>query len=193
MLSSDSKGKKVKRKQAVLQTRKSLGGKKGSGDDDFVPIKAATTKRKPPTSKPVKSAAKEEGLSESEQKDKVKAKETKTEVDRTIKAAEGNSKPKRKTVVRNKVVEDSESDDDLFLDDTPPAKKAPNRKATAKKKVESDDEMVDLFQNDAPPTKKAPNRKATAKAKVESDGEMDVDTLKAQTKGKEKESTKRKR
>ena len=48
-------------------------------------------------------------------------------------------------------MEDSESDDDLFLDDEPPAKKAPNRKAvTAKAKMESDDEMDNLFLDDAP-------------------------------------------
>jgi len=162
MHSSDSKGKKVKRKQAVLQTRKSLGGKKGSDDDDdFVPIKPAATKRKLPAPKPVKSTVKEEDLSESEQKDGVKAKEIKAV--KTIKATNENSKPKRKTVVRKKVVEDSESEDDLFLDDAPPAKKAPIRTVPTKAKIESDDEM-----------------------------EVDRPKTKAQMKGKENDNTKRK-
>lgn len=50
---ADSKGKKVKRKQAVLETRKSIGKKRADdSDDDFKPIKAPI-KKKVPATKPV--------------------------------------------------------------------------------------------------------------------------------------------
>ncbi|KAJ7674423.1 DNA topoisomerase II [Mycena rosella] len=53
----DANGKKVKRKQTVLKTRKSIGRKRGSdSEDDFQPIKA-TAKRKAPESKRPKPAA----------------------------------------------------------------------------------------------------------------------------------------
>ncbi|KAF9535792.1 DNA topoisomerase [Crepidotus variabilis] len=44
----DAKGKKVKRKQTVIRTRKSIGQVKGSdSDEEFKPIKAAFAKKKP--------------------------------------------------------------------------------------------------------------------------------------------------
>lgn len=101
-----------------------------------MPIKPATTKRKPPALKP----AKEEELSETEQKAGIKARNTKP--DKGTKTTGDDSKPKRKTAASKKVVEDSESEDDLFLNDSPPPKKAFNRKGTAKVKAESNDEII---------------------------------------------------
>jgi DNA topoisomerase-2 len=44
---TDSKGKKVKKRQAVLETRKSIGKKRNAdSDDDFVPIKANLAQKK---------------------------------------------------------------------------------------------------------------------------------------------------
>ncbi|KAJ7139482.1 DNA topoisomerase II [Mycena epipterygia] len=55
----DANGKKVKRKQTVLKTRKSIGRKAGSdSEDDFRPIQAP--KRKAPEPKRAKPAAKED-------------------------------------------------------------------------------------------------------------------------------------
>ncbi|KAF8349867.1 DNA topoisomerase II [Amanita rubescens] len=161
MHSSDSKGKKVKRKQAVLQTRKSLGGKKGSDDDDFVPIKPAAAKRKPPASKLAKSTVKEEGPSESEQDEGFQRKQMRT---RLSKHLTRTLNPSGRQLSMKRVVEDSESDDDLFLDNTPPVRKAPIRAAPTKAKIESDDEM-----------------------------DVDRPKTKAQVKGKEKENESAKR
>ncbi|KAF8167878.1 DNA topoisomerase [Crassisporium funariophilum] len=49
----DANGKKVKRKQTTLRTRKSIGGARRDSDedDDFKPIKAAALKRKPAEAK----------------------------------------------------------------------------------------------------------------------------------------------
>jgi DNA topoisomerase II len=201
MLSSDFKGKKVKRKQAVLQTRKSLGGKKGSDDDDFKPIKPtkapAAPKRKPPAPKSAK-PIKDEYLSEPEEKTGTK------ETGATSIANSEESKPKRKAAVGKKPIKEDSEPDGLFLDDltyerSSKAKQVdakPKRKAAAIKKlvVDSDSED-DLFMDNSLPTKKAPNRRVVSKSKATSEDDMDVDESKAKTqsKGKEKEGTKRKR
>ncbi|KAK2461741.1 hypothetical protein APHAL10511_006204 [Amanita phalloides] len=185
MLSGDSKGKKVKRKQAVLQTRKSLGGKKGSGDDDFVPIKPTIVKRKPPASKSVKSAVKEEGVSESERKKELINKETKVD---KAKVGDGDVKPKRKTAIsKKKVIESSESEDDLFLDDdTPPTKKERGRKDVMK--AEESEEDMDV---NKPKTKAQTKGKGAKRKSPSSEEESEPDEDENKRPAKKQKATSR--
>ncbi|KAM6498312.1 DNA topoisomerase, type IIA-like domain containing protein [Amanita muscaria] len=221
MLSSNSKGKKVKRKQAVLQTRKSLGGRKGSDDDDFVPIKAPpAAKRKPAAPKSAK-LKKEEDLSEPEEKTVARPIERKA--DKSSKANGNEAKANRKPASK-KLIKDSESEDDLLSrpnpprpEDTKPKRKVankkllvdsesedipnppepkedakPKRKVANKKLLVDSDSEDDLFiDGSPPPAKKVTNRKAIAK-KADLDSDNKSET-KTQSKGKEKETTKRKR
>ncbi|KAF7367438.1 DNA topoisomerase 2 [Mycena sanguinolenta] len=114
----DSKGKKIKKKQTVLKTRKSIGtgrGRKGDSDseDDFKPIKA--TKRKAPEPKKPKPAAKDE---DDEDDDEPPA-----------------PPPPRKRAPPKKPA----NDDDMDVDEAPPPKK---KAAAPKTKEDSDVEVV---------------------------------------------------
>ncbi|KIM47986.1 hypothetical protein M413DRAFT_22556 [Hebeloma cylindrosporum] len=116
----DAKGR-VKRKQAVLRTRKSIGARKGSDDDDeFKPIKAAALKRKP--AEPKKAAmGKDEDI-----------------------APKKEDAPPKRSVAQKKAVKDEDSDDDL--EDAyarvaaVKAKVAPVRKARQKAESDEDDD-----------------------------------------------------
>ncbi|PFH54688.1 hypothetical protein AMATHDRAFT_83127, partial [Amanita thiersii Skay4041] len=132
MLATDGKGKKVKRKQTVLQTRKSLGGKRGSDDDDFVPIKAAAAKRKPPTAKPTKSTAKSEQTSDGEEAKTEKRNTIEQEPEYTKAKSDGRdgteTKPRRRAVTAKKnIVADSSSEDDFTIENSPKVNKTGNK------------------------------------------------------------------
>ncbi|KAJ8520376.1 hypothetical protein ONZ45_g2836 [Pleurotus djamor] len=182
----DASGKPIKKRQAVLETRKSLTGffkrKAGSDDDDFKPTKAAPRKKaaapaskkastsktkeesdvediKPPPAKPAKKAAAPKAALK---------KESDSEMDEPV-----APKPKRQVKKPAKVVESDESDDDLDLK-PPPRKVSGTSKRPAK--VESDDSDVEVVE---PPKTKA---KAKAKAK---DDESEVEAP-PKSKGKAK-------
>ncbi|KAJ7171777.1 DNA topoisomerase II [Mycena crocata] len=107
----DANGKKIKRKQTVLKTRKSIGRKVGSdSEDDFQPIKA-TTKRKAPEPKRAKPVAKDEGDDDDD---------------------EPPPPPKKRAPVTKAV-----KDEDMDVDDVPP----PKKKAPVKKSEDSDSEI----------------------------------------------------
>jgi len=144
----DAKGKKVKKKQAVLRTRKSIGQGRGSDDDDddFKPVKApAAAKRKP--------AATTETRKASSSKGKEKAKEEEDEMLPPVKEA---AVPKRKAGVQKKtyvVVDDDDEEDDEYGEVTAAAKKKTTQTRDATKK--------DVVMKEAPAAKKtaaAPKR-----------------------------------
>ncbi|KAI0056765.1 type II DNA topoisomerase [Artomyces pyxidatus] len=131
----DANGKRVKRKQATLQTRKSLTGpgrRKGDdeSDDDFKPTKAAV-------SKPKKSAAAPAAT-------KPRAKPTAVKAEESEDDDPPSAPPPVKRAAAKKPPPKEESDSDIeMVDDkpAPPPKKAPPKKAV--KKVESDDDSAD--------------------------------------------------
>ncbi|KAF8640700.1 hypothetical protein AX17_000356 [Amanita inopinata Kibby_2008] len=175
MLASDSKGKKVKRKQAVLQTRKSLGGRKGSGDDDFVPIKAATTKRKPLVAKSAKLTVKEEDAIGSDQE--VQIEQKRKAANKAIIKANGNEpRVKRKAATsRRKILEDTDADDDLFDEDSRPTKGATNKKTVTKTKAETDSEIDVSDRQKAKNKSKEKGKEATKRKSPTSENESDED------------------
>ncbi|KAL0063257.1 DNA topoisomerase 2 [Marasmius tenuissimus] len=156
-------GKKGKRKNAVLQTRKSLGNKReDDDDDDFKPIKAPV-KKKVPASKPAPVAAAE--------------------------SSKKATAPKSKAATKAKK---EESDVDMFVDDDEPVetKKPPKRtaRAAASKKTikigsDSDDGFEMVGQNDVSVSE------SLATNALDED-EMDV--LPTNVKGKGKAPAKRK-
>ena len=145
----DAKGKKVKKKQAVLRTRKSIGQGRGSDDDDddFKPVKApAAAKRKP--------AATTETRKASSSKGKEKAKEE--EDGEMLPPVKEAAVPKRKAGVQKKtyvVVDDDDEEDDEYGEVTAAAKKKTTQTRDATKK--------DVVMKEAPAAKKtaaAPKR-----------------------------------
>ena len=172
------KAGKGKRKPAVLQTRKSIGTRKGSDDDDdddFKPIKAPTVKRKVAgeTARPPKSTVKKT------------TKEEDKDVDMSKPVA-----PKKKAPEQKKVRDESEDDYTEDEDARPKAKAAAaptKRKVSTEKKKgpskqESDDDYdMEVVQRVAPP-----KRKVAAKAAViESDSDEEIVALPSKAKGKE--------
>ncbi|VDC01811.1 unnamed protein product [Peniophora sp. CBMAI 1063] len=155
----DANGKKVKRKQAKLRTRKSLSGpgkrKAGGSDDDddfFMPTaKNAAKKPAAPRSRAKPAVAKPTASGSSVTLDgNTKKEEPDSDVEtvpRPLKAPTRKPKPY------------VDSDDE----DTKPAKKPPAKKA----KIESDDE----FDESPAVKKKAPPKK---KAKVEDDSDIEM-------------------
>ncbi|KAJ7356666.1 DNA topoisomerase II [Mycena albidolilacea] len=115
----DANGKRIKKKQTVLRTRKSIGSGRKKGDDDdseddFKPIKA--TKRKAPESKrPTKAAA------------------VKDEDD-------DDEPPSAPPPLRKRAAPKKAAKDDMDVDDPPPAK----TKAAAKKVAEDSDSDVEV-------------------------------------------------
>ena len=170
------KARKGRRKPAVLQTRKSIGTRKGEDDDDdddFKPIKAPTVKRKVAgeTARPPKSTVKK----------------TTKEEDKDVNVSK---RAAAKKAPEQKKVKDESEDDYTGEEDVKPkakAKAAPaKRKVSADKKrapsKESDDDYdMEVVQRAAPP-----KRKAAAKlAVIESDSDEDILVLPSKAMGKE--------
>ncbi|KAJ6498011.1 DNA topoisomerase II [Mycena vitilis] len=137
----DANGKKVKRKQTTLKTRKSIGKHADSdSEDDFRPIKAAP-KRKAPESKRPKPAAKDDDDDDDDEP----------------------PPPPKKRAPPKKLAKDD--DDDMDVDDPPP----PKRKAPAKAiSIDSDDDDEPLQGKGK--AKAAPKRKSLDSA-IDSDDE----------------------
>ncbi|CAA7271414.1 unnamed protein product [Cyclocybe aegerita] len=209
----DAKGKKVKRKQAVLRTRKSIGTRRDSDDDDdFKPIKAPAAKRKPATAPESKKAVagpskvKEEVKKEDEVPKRAAAGKKPqyiasddddeygdlpappSKAKEAPKKAAGPSKqadeaPKRPGA-KKKAIDLTDSDEDEY-DEPPPSK--PKARKAGKPKSESDSD-VEIVQKAA-----APKRKAAAKAiKVDSESEIEEYEVPSNSKGKGKAPAKRK-
>ncbi|KAG6820232.1 hypothetical protein H0H93_003595 [Arthromyces matolae] len=130
--SKDASGKKIKRKQAVLKTRKSVGnGHRGSDDDDFKPVKAAA-KRKPVAESSRPKAA---------PKVKVKEDDDDVQMDGEVSAPKSRlAAPKRTAKKPLKVDSDDESDFEMIV--KPAAKTAPKRPAPITS--DSEDEVAIL-------------------------------------------------
>ncbi|KAL0945575.1 hypothetical protein HGRIS_014735 [Hohenbuehelia grisea] len=189
----DASGKTVKKRQTVLETRKSLSGpgkRKGSDDEDFKPTKAAAKRKAPEAKKPVARATKHE--------------EEEDDDDFDIKAIAAQTKkaaaPRKPVKVKD---DDSASDDDDDFGSKPAAKKrAPAKKPAAKPAADSDSD-VEIVEK---ATKKAPSRakvassdseaepvvrKGKGKAKVvdsDSDIEMSAPVARGKAKAKKVES-----
>ncbi|TFL06195.1 DNA topoisomerase [Pterulicium gracile] len=133
----DAQGKKVKKKQAVLETRKSVGGSKKRSarddDDDFMPTKPAPKKRAP--------------ASEVKQTEAAKGK-AKAKPDSVAKA------PVKKATAKSAAAKSAAADSDVELvaPEAGPSKK-PAAKATKRKSTDFADESDDDF-TVKPPTKK---------------------------------------
>ncbi|KAI0041498.1 type II DNA topoisomerase [Auriscalpium vulgare] len=136
----DANGKRVKRKQATLQTRKSLTGpgkRKGDdeSDEDFKPVKAAAKKKAAdgpaappkPRAKPV--AVKAESS-------KAALKVPSDDDDKPPAAAP----PKKRAATKKPPKEESDSDIEMVDEPSPPPKKVPAKRPAAKKVVKSDDD-----------------------------------------------------
>ncbi|KAN0138695.1 type II DNA topoisomerase [Lactarius tabidus] len=158
----DSSGKKVKRKQATLKTRKSIGGgsgKRGRGDDsgaddDFMPTKkaaaaAAKAPRKPPTAAP----------------------------------AAGTSRARPKAPIKTSASDDDDDDDEPL----PVAKNRGVKATKPAKKAESDSDVEMV--KDLPPKKKAPAR---LKSEDDDDDDEIIRAAPAKGKGKAAQTSKRK-
>ncbi|KAJ7031541.1 DNA topoisomerase II [Mycena alexandri] len=153
----DSNGKKIKRKQTVLKTRKSIGRRAGSdSEDDFRPIQAA--KRKAPEPKRAKPAAKDE-----DDDDEMPP-----------------PPPKKKRAPPSKATTKDEDDDDE-MPPPPPKKRAPPKKPAKDEVVKrappkkAKTLSIDSDDDDEPPkdkgkAKAAPKRKSLDTA-VDSDEE----------------------
>ncbi|KAJ3510178.1 hypothetical protein NLJ89_g4828 [Agrocybe chaxingu] len=195
--STDAKGKKVKRKQAVLRTRKSIGTRRDSDDDDdFKPIKAAAARRKPAAAPESRKAV----AGPSKVKEEVKKED---EVPKRAAAAKkpqyiasddddeyGSSKqadeaPKR-LAAKKKTVDLTDSDEDEYDEphSSKPKAAAPAKKA-GKLKSESDSD-VEVVQKAAPP-----KRKAAAKT-IKIDSDSDIEEYEVPSNGKGKAPAKRK-
>ncbi|KAA1475411.1 type II DNA topoisomerase [Dentipellis sp. KUC8613] len=170
----DANGKRVKRKQKTLQTRKSLPGPGRRGDDsddDFMPTKSAANKAKKPAAAPrprAKPASKV--VKDDDEKDKD------DDID------DPSPPPKKRAVVKKPVKNDDEED---FFDDPPapppPKKRAPVKKTASKDESGSDIEMVD----EPPPAKAAAKKKAAAAISLDSDSD-DIAAVIAKGKAKAK-------
>ncbi|KAJ6573911.1 DNA topoisomerase II [Mycena vulgaris] len=150
----DANGKKIKRKQTVLKTRKSIGKGHGSdSEDDFRPIKAA--KRKAPESRRPKPVAKDDDDDEPPPPKKRAPARKPAKDDMDIDDA-----PPPKKKVAAKKTDDSDSEVEVV-------KRAPKKAKTLS--IDSDDD------DDEPPkgkgkAKAAPKRKSLESA-VDSDDE----------------------
>jgi len=151
-----------------LQTRKSIGGRHGSDEDDFKPIKAAAKRKAPSKAGPAKQNNDDEDAKED--------------------GKQAPAAPKRKAVAKKPVKDESDfDDDDMEVVERPAPAPVPKRKAAAKKPVkdESDSDIeVQVVEKSAP--KKPPVKPAV----VDSDSEEVV--LPAKSKGKGREVLKRK-
>lgn len=142
----DAKGKKVKKKQAVLRTRKSIGQGRGSDDDDddFKPVKAtAAAKRKPAATTETRKASSSKG------KEKAKVEEDDDEMLPLVKEA---AVPKKKAGAQKKtyvVVDDDDEEEEEYGEVTAAAKKK-----TATRKVSDAPKKEDIVVKEAPPAKK---------------------------------------
>ncbi|KAK7029775.1 hypothetical protein R3P38DRAFT_3266615 [Favolaschia claudopus] len=148
----DANGKKIKKKQTVLRTRKSIGtgkGRKGDSDseDDFKPIKAP--KRKAPESKRPKPAA---VLEDEDDDDDPPA-----------------PPPARKRPAAKKPVYDDDDDMDDDSDSEIEVVKPPSKKAKGKA-IDSDDEDFDEAPKAKGKARAAPKRKSLDSA-LDSDDE----------------------
>ncbi|KAF9258616.1 DNA topoisomerase II [Marasmius fiardii PR-910] len=154
-------GKKGKRKNAVLQTRKSLGNRRDDTDDDFKPVKPApkkkasapaaaeSNKKAPPAPAPKAAPSK-----------KAK-KEDDSDVDMFIddKEVEVKKPPKRMARAATKAIKiDSDSDDEIEM--VEPESNVPST-SSAKDEVEADEMDVSQTKNKgrskAPPKRKSPD------------------------------------
>ncbi|EPQ61209.1 type II DNA topoisomerase [Gloeophyllum trabeum ATCC 11539] len=166
----DANGKPIKRKQKVLEHRKSLTGKKKgdeSDDDDYKPKKAAP-KSKVAAQRPKAAAAgtsKKASKVDDEEEDEVSF------VQPPAKKAAPFNRPATSKKTSNE--DDGEDDEDDFV--SPPAKKPPPSKRPAASSADSDFEMVE---------KPAPKKKAPAKVTSGSDSDVpkSVDKGKGKTK-----------
>ncbi|KAG6915987.1 hypothetical protein DXG01_008967 [Tephrocybe rancida] len=176
--SKDASGKKVKRKQAVLQTRKSIGtGARNASDDDddFRPVKAPV-KRKPlgEASRP-KPAAKKAAKDEDEDVVMEEPPAPKPKL----------AAPKRKAVEKKTIRVDSDDDDDDDIEVvTKPAPKKTIKPSAVKS--DSDDEVAIV------PLKLKGKAKEVPKLLMDSEDDDDVLKPSAAAKGKGKAAPKRK-
>ncbi|KAJ6627017.1 DNA topoisomerase [Mycena sp. CBHHK59/15] len=157
---TDTNGKKIKRKQTVLKTRKSIGTKGGSdSEDDFKPIKAAA-KRKAPEPKRPKPVDDDDNEPPPPPKRKAPAKSVAKDDGMDV----GEAPPPKKRAPAKKVAKDSDSEVEVVKappkkkavpidsdDDEPPKAKG---KAKAAPKRKSLDTEVDSDDVDKPPKKK---------------------------------------
>ncbi|KAG5654332.1 hypothetical protein H0H81_004286 [Sphagnurus paluster] len=175
--SVDANGKKIKKKTKVLQTRKSIGIRKGSDDedDDFKPIKAAAKRKVGETSRP-KPAPKKSPKDKDEDVEMQDVKKPKP------KPAPRRKAPEKKTVK-------DESDDEVEV-----VQKSASRKKTVAKALipsDSEDDVMVLPQKDKGKAKEVLK-------KISSDVEDEDDLLKpppvagSKGKGKVADITKRK-
>ncbi|TFK76656.1 type II DNA topoisomerase [Pluteus cervinus] len=134
----DSSGKRVKKKQAVIRTRKSIGGSakntKDSDDEDFKPKPKAAAKRKAPQSK-------------------AKPPKAESDDDEVISAPVA-ARGKRKAAVKQTVKDESDSDEVDIIE-----KPLPKKPKAAPSKEASEDEKA------TPPDKSKGKEKAALKRK----------------------------
>ena len=155
----------------MLQTRKSIGARHDSDDDDFKPIKAAAAKRKAPA-KPAAPPKRPSDELDVDDHDYDNGKQV-------------PSAPKRKAAAKKPVNDESDFDNDEGMDVEERPAPAPKRKAAAKKPIKDDANSDDEVE-EVPVSKKKPPVKATI---VDSDSE-EV-TLPSNSKGKGKEVPKK--
>lgn len=174
---TDANGKKVKRKQTTLKTRKSIGKGGSDDDDDFKPIKAAALKRKAPESKAVNS--KQGNEDDDEKKIPIAKKKPATAAKKLVVNKDDEDSeppaPKRKIAGPKKLLvndDDEEEDDNL---------RSSTKKVVPKKTVkdESDSDAVEVIEK--------PTGKKKGPAKLSTNSGSDEP---AKTKGKT--ATKRK-
>ncbi|KIY45300.1 type II DNA topoisomerase [Fistulina hepatica ATCC 64428] len=168
----DSKGKKVKRKQTTLKTRKSIGKRDDDSDDEFKPtVKKRATQaaaRKAAASKAVKKEESQAPLPPPPKKP------PKTYVD-VSDDEDQKPAPRKKAPTKRSLYESS---DDDFVDEAPQKRAAPSskpaRRAAAKKPI-LDDSLSDIMTDDEPPLKASLKGKGKAMAAegLDSDVEMD--------------------
>jgi DNA topoisomerase-2 len=168
----DAKGKKVKRKQTVLRTRKSIGqGRSDGSDDEFKPIKAPAAGRK----KAGTLAAETRKASSSKGKEKAR------EDDEVKPVPEKSAAPKRKTTAQKVYVLDDEDDEEYGEVSAPAKKKAEprpattskeapaKRKASGQKKILDEESSEDELEAIAPAKSKAQPKRQVLKSESESD------------------------
>ncbi|KAF5377158.1 hypothetical protein D9615_006417 [Tricholomella constricta] len=178
----DANGKKIKRKQTTLKTRKSIGGaRKDSDDDDFKPIKAPARKKAGETARPkstVKKPIKDEDV----------------DMDAAEKSKPRPAAPQKRKVSGKKVTKDESDDDDDIIEvaHKPAARKRIAAKPTAIPS-DSEDEVTVL------PSKGKAKAKEAPKQTFDDDDHSDDGFLKipvaggSKGKGKASDTTKRKR
>ncbi|KAK7059215.1 DNA topoisomerase 2 [Paramarasmius palmivorus] len=179
--------KKGKKKNTVLQTRKSLGSKRDDdGDDDFKPIKAAA-KKKPAASKPPAStaAANEKPAAPKRKTATAAAKKVKEESDTEMydpdDAEDVPKKPPPKRKPANTVKKaKEESDIDMYMDDDQEAPKKPLRRQAAAAKP-----IVDVTSDDDDEWEMLDQKGASSKSSA-GDARSDLEALPAKSKGKGK-------